>query len=346
MENLKIYSDLYPDLILDIMEFFSGKNLKKTNSGEECRTIKEFFEFHNDKHKNYYEAPPVQPHELMHLCEKLCNLGCMGSMGKSLSALENKYFSTIKGDWFFKHYAIKKLIVQKYECAVYGFSYICNKFRSLVVPIIYYTHSGDFTIGTGFYYRNGIATAKHCLVGAKQIAVMNVSKEQLDAATIYVSENPNMDIAFIDLNKGVQELFGNVMLWTEGIPEVMDEVITMGYPKIPGFNHFQTVEKATISSIPQKKFTATTGEIAAIAEEIWMRENLFLITAKIKGGNSGGPVLNKYGEVVGVVSEITFAKGDYDDLGYGAAIPIKFLNEIATTQPEILSGINFVDYVE
>ncbi len=56
-----------------------------------------------------------------------------------------------------------------------------------------------------------------------------------------------------------------------------------------------------------------------------------LITAKICGGNSGGPIVNEEGSVVGVSCQIPNYEGDigdYDDLGYGIVIPIKYLFEI------------------
>ena len=66
--------------------------------------------------------------------------------------------------------------------------------------------------------------------------------------------------------------------------DILDEVLALGFPRIAGFHNFLTAKKANISA----RFTATTGEVAAYAKDIWIRENLLLITAEIKGGNSGG----------------------------------------------------------
>ena len=342
MENLYDYSISCPNLILEIVEFFSINNVPKSEQNViSPRRIIDFMSHYNMK---YASTKPPQPRILTKICDKLCEMNFLIAVGKGFSELDNTYLRTVDDKWSFKKTEERKIAIQKYECAVFGFPYIYNRFRSLVVPIVYYDKKGDITIGTGFRWLNGIATAKHCLDGAKQIAISGIAKEQLETAPIYISENPNMDIAFIELKLEWSKILENMMLWNDGVPEVMEEVITMGYPKIPGFTHFQTVEKATISAIPEKRFTATVGEVAAIAEEIWMKENVFLITAKIKGGNSGGPVINKYGEVIGIVSEIPFAEGSYDDLGYGTAIPIKFLSEIISSPSKSLSGVKFVDY--
>jgi S1-C subfamily serine protease len=61
-----------------------------------------------------------------------------------------------------------------------------------------------------------------------------------------------------------------------------------------------------------------------------------LITAKIRGGNSGGPVINSNGRFVGIACQAPNYEGDivdYDDLGYGIAVPVKYLNELIEKKP-------------
>lgn len=82
--------------------------------------------------------------------------------------------------------------------------------------------------------------------------------------------------------------------------KVMQDVLVLGYPKIPGFTDFLTAEKATISSKAEARLTPTKGAIAAYGTNYLSRAELMLIIAKIRCGNSGGPVINENGCIVAV----------------------------------------------
>ena len=339
----------FPDLILEILDFFSTDHLvaKKGSNPANPRSISEFLQHYNGKFSHNKETQALEPLVITKICDKLCDMYVMILISRGVVApFTSTYAFSPSMDWGNTPRNLQRLAVKKYECAVFGFSYIYNLYRSMIVPIIHYADNDDISIGTGFYWNGGIATAKHCLENSKKIAIQHFPAEVLNKSEIFISENPKMDIAFINADVQTTIPRHKQLIASESNPEIMDEVITMGYPKIPGFTQFQTVEKATISALPQKRFASTTGEVAAIAREMWMKENLLLITAKIKGGNSGGPVINKYGELIGIVSEIPAFKGDYDDLGYGTAIPIKFLSEIMISKPTTLQKTLFVDYVE
>ena len=125
----------------------------------------------------------------------------------------------------------------------------------------------------------------------------------------------------------------------------------MGYPKIPAFTQFLTAEKATISSKASSRITPTRGAIAAYGYEYLSKIDAMLITARIRGGNSGGPVINQYGCLVGIACQIPDnnpMNGDYDDLGYGIAVPVSHLLEIVKKKSKQLpiSDDFFKDFIE
>ena len=65
-----------------------------------------------------------------------------------------------------------------------------------------------------------------------------------------------------------------------------------------------------------------------------MKCEMMLITAKVSGGNSGGPVINDKGCLVGITSCLTDGEGDYDNLGYGMVSPVKYLLDIVPNNDE------------
>ena len=180
-------------------------------------------------------------------------------------------------------------------------------------------------MGTCFRFADGIVTAKHCLEDLQEASITGYDSEFLNKCNIYVSDNKNVDLAYIETKEQITNM--------EAIcdAKVLDEVLVLGYPKIPTFTDFLTAELATVSSKSNVRLTPTKGSVAAYGNQYTSAIKAMLITAKIRGGNIGGPVINSAGYVVGVACQSPYygkSTGDYDDLGYAIAIPIKYLVDI------------------
>ena len=215
--------------------------------------------------------------------------------------------------------------------AIYGWPSIYNTYGPAVVPVVHEAVDGRLSIGTAFVAGPGtLVTAAHCVIGARTVAVRGVAPPQLRLASIYVSANEAVDIAVMQFRDPV---FAGCFPICLDHGNVLDEVMVLGYPNVPGFHPSLAAEKAMISS----RFTAIRGAVASSAEEIFARAPLFLITARVRGGFSGGPVLNSSGHCVGVLSrepasQSTGGPGSghhlYDNLGYGTAIPTLLLEQL------------------
>lgn len=218
-----------------------------------------------------------------------------------------------------------------YDFMIYGFHAIRENFQYTVRPII--INQGSLTepegIGTGFtVMRNRkryFVTARHCIPKGDLISIPQfLPKIPLIPANIYAPSDANIDLVVLEL-PSVNGLVIDEWFYLDK-PHVLDQVLTMGYPPIQGFTEaVQIAETATISS----NLKATRGEITGQGLHYWggMKEH-FLISARVKGGNSGGPVINRYGLVVGIIIEIPQSETGNDLLGYGVAISSSILNDL------------------
>lgn len=323
MNIYRDYDKLYPELLVDIIDYFC------LDSNINNKTVEKFcLNYNNGTHNEC-----IQPEVIIKICDKLVDNNHMSCiMRKGAMGLDNIYVTI-------KH--IKPEERQKLNfylsSLVYGFEYIYRHYRDKVLPIVT-EKNGDKSMGTVFRCFNGLVTARHCIEGHDSYMIKGYTAQQLQSAPVFVSDNPAIDIAYIYTGEPSKVYCDT--------PEVLDDILVMGYPKVPAFLDFLTAEKATISTMAQMRMTPSKGSIAAMAEEIhtYRETRLMLITAKIRGGNSGGPIINNKGCVVGVAFGEPTAKGSYDDVGYGVGMPIQVLDDII--REGITTTVNFIDWNE
>ncbi|MBR3784929.1 MAG: trypsin-like peptidase domain-containing protein [Firmicutes bacterium] len=326
MKEFIVLNEIVPDVVDRIMSYFAAEEGKTLDDARSEKRIDWLIE---QLSKEYNSDLYQYIKEFVALCERLCEVSPLVRFKRDeFFGSTNCYYWNGKlsdGSIYTEANSTEKESKLRYwENAAFGFRYIAKKYKTYVLPIIYTFLDGRQSIGTGFVLgKDYVVTARHCLEGSKSICIEGLEYDVYKDAHVYYHSNRYIDVAVICIKRIKGCGFSLKREY-----KVLDSVMTMGYPKIPGFTCFQTVEEAIISSIPKERFTVTSGQVAAEAQELWSKEHLMLITAKIKSGNSGGPVINSYGECIGVVSAKAVAEGDYDDLGYGTAVPIEFAYEI------------------
>jgi serine protease Do len=163
------------------------------------------------------------------------------------------------------------------------------------------------------------------------------------AATIGISRNEALDLAIVQFSRN---LFAEKNWMWIGDGQVLDDVMVLGYPRIPGFISHLAAEKATVAA----RLEVSKGKIASSPFEIFAKSELLLISAKVRGGFSGGPVLNTRGVCVGLISRSPAIENgsQSDDLGYGTAIPGHLISSFVSdfhaqneTSVERIPGSNF-----
>lgn len=158
--------------------------------------------------------------------------------------------------------------------------------------------------GSGFVIDEDghIVTNQHVVDGAESVRVQ--FSDGSEVAAKVVGTDPSTDIAVLDVDRPSSELTP-LSFAPNGSLQVGDSVAVLGSPfGLEG--------------------TLTTGVISAVGREIqspngFTIENAVQTDAALNHGNSGGPVLDTQGRVVGVAAQIRSESGGSDGVGY--AIP-------------------------
>lgn len=180
----------------------------------------------------------------------------------------------------------------------------------------------DF-LGSGFIIqKNGyVVTNNHVVDQAKQISV-TLSNGKKYAAHV-VGSDPQADLAILKINAASSHTFPTLTLGDSSTLMIGEPTIAVGNP----FGFSQSV---------------STGIVSAIGREIHEPnnpvplKNLIQTDAAINPGNSGGPLLNAYGQVIGINTAI---RGNAQNIGF--AIGVNRLYQLISTlmNPEITNGV-------
>jgi len=166
--------------------------------------------------------------------------------------------------------------------------------------------------GSGFVYdeQGHVITNQHVVDGAESVEVTFWNGKTYDATV--VGSDPSTDIAVLDVDAPASVL-EPLELADSSRLEVGDGVVAIGSP----FGLEQTV---------------TTGIVSALHRQITAPNNFAIddaiqTDAAINHGNSGGPLLDLDGNVVGVNSQIESESGGNDGVGF--AVPSNTVERIA-----------------
>ena len=169
-------------------------------------------------------------------------------------------------------------------------------------------------LGSGFVIdKSGhIVTNYHVVQGASRVEVSFSNNERLPATI--VGRDPSTDIAVLDV-KAHSRAFTPLALGNSDLVEVGDAVVAIGNP----LGEDRSITSGIVSAL-QRQIVAPNG--API-------DHVIQTDAALNHGNSGGPLLNSRGQVIGVNSQIQTASGSDGNIGIGFAIPINTVKNVA-----------------
>jgi Do/DeqQ family serine protease len=160
-------------------------------------------------------------------------------------------------------------------------------------------------LGSGFVLdkQGHIVTNFHVVEGAQQVEV-SFSNQKTYKANV-VGTDPSTDLAVLRVDVSSRALTP-LMLADSDKVTVGDAVVAIGNP----FGLDRTATAGIVSAL-QRLVTAPNGQTI---------DHVIQTDAPINSGNSGGPLLNAEGEVIGVNSQISSPNGG-GNVGIGFAVP-------------------------
>ena len=183
------------------------------------------------------------------------------------------------------------------------------------------------SMGTGWAITNQhIVTNYHVIAGSKNLRLVKANGTEIPL-TLVLSDKKN-DIAILAVNP--QTTLANPLPLALVPPRLGSSVFTIGYP-----------HPNLLGTSPK----LTTGHINALyglADD----PRTYQVSVPIQSGNSGGPLLNMRGEVVGIITSKLSAKKMFEWTGevpqnINYAVKVSLLNELVQqleTEQDVKSG--------
>ena len=187
---------------------------------------------------------------------------------------------------------------------------------------------GSVSVGTGVIFRSDgyILTNHHVLAGGRDCSITLDTGQSYEARYVAGDERNDLAVLKVELTGLPAATFGDSDQLAVG-----DRVYAIGNPL--------GVEL---------RGTLTDGIVSAINRDVWVdgrTMTLIQTNAALNSGNSGGPLINAYGQVVGINTiKMSFSYSNIEGLGF--AIPSasirRLVNDLLTygeVQPEPTFGV-------
>ncbi len=165
------------------------------------------------------------------------------------------------------------------------------------------------SVGTGVVIteQGSILTNLHVVVGTSHVRVVFADGSESEA--VITGVDPDNDLAVIQARKLPDDLQPATLI-TTGDLRPGDEVLAVGFP----FGFGPSASTGVVSGL-KREFVSSDGKRAL--------SNLIQFDAAANPGNSGGPLVNMEGEVLGIVTAILNPLQQRFFVGLAFAVPIE-----------------------
>lgn len=178
-----------------------------------------------------------------------------------------------------------------------------------VVPNAEDENEMDGALGTGVVIddRGTILTSLHVVKNAIEIRVFFA--DGMESRASIIGTQPENDLAVLLAHEIPDDLYPATLASSSTL-RVGDEVVAVGDP----FGISNSLSSGVVSGLGRSIKSRKTGETLV---------NLIQFDAAVNPGNSGGPLLNRDGEVVGIVTALVNPTEQEFFIGIGFAVPIE-----------------------
>jgi S1-C subfamily serine protease len=187
--------------------------------------------------------------------------------------------------------------------------------------VVIETHSAsEDGLGSGVVVDDAgdILTALHVVSKATDIEVTFADGTHSPAKV--TNTQPQNDIAVVKADKPTANLVPAV-LGNPGALNVGDDAYVVGNP----FGLYSSMTAGVISGFNRSFTPPDSGQ---------KLQGLIQIDAAVNPGNSGGPLLNRYGQVVGIVTGLVNPTSEDVFIGIGFAVPINVAGGAVGSPPD------------
>src|SRR5262245_49434268 len=173
--------------------------------------------------------------------------------------------------------------------------------------------SGQEALGSGFVVdKNGhIVTHYHVVPGPNENRVVISNRDPLEANR--AASDPSTDISVLRVNVDANALTP-LPLGDSDLVRVGDPVVAIGNP----FGLDRTATAGIVSAV--SRFIQSPADFTI--------DHVIQTDAPINKGNSGGPLLNNRGQVIGVNTQIETGGVSTGNVGIGFAVPAKTVKNV------------------
>jgi S1-C subfamily serine protease len=148
-------------------------------------------------------------------------------------------------------------------------------------------NTSDVATGTGFLFSSSdyVITSYHVVHGAKSIRVRLINGKRIDATVAL--KDTNNDIAVLKLSQSPTSRQNIIVLGDSSSVKTGDRVFTYGFPLVD-----------LLGDAEPRYSEGFINSLSGISND----PRLFQVSIPIQPGNSGGPVFNEKGELIGIAT--------------------------------------------